>query len=253
MSRDDEALERALRAALAAHVADAVPGPSQAVRRRVWDGLALRRRSRPRGRRLVLALVAVVVLLALATGVGLATGLLNQPIVELPRSVWLQHFAQQHHGSTGKGSAGPGQVTDLAEAQRRAGFHVHTLNGVPGARLTQVTSNVVTYRDGSKEPEVILRYAVGSFTVDVIELGDPNPKQPFEIPALTTPNMRVETIDGAQYLFLDDSQGGVRDVQFKSADGVVFSVNFFGPTVSSRIGPGAADHQLASDVVLHLR
>ncbi len=81
---------------------------------------------------------------------------------------------------------------------------------------------------------------------------DPNPAAPFEIPAPLLPTMTVETIGGADYLFESDEAGLVRDVQFKTTDGVLLSVNFFGPTEPETTEPGGVDHRLAVAVVGHL-
>jgi hypothetical protein len=87
--------------------------------------------------RKILALVAAATALAVAAGAALATGVLNREIVQVPPSEWLQHFQEQHHGSAGKGAAAPpGEAATVADAQRRVGFRVHTLNGVAGADLT---------------------------------------------------------------------------------------------------------------------
>ena len=250
MSSEDQALEQLLRSALAEDAARAIPGPSSEVRRRVRAGME-RRRRRP-GRRLVLALVAVAAALALATGVAVATGVVNQRIVEVPRDVWLQHFAQQHHGTTGKGSAQPLQPASVAEAQRRAGCHVHTLNGLQGAELTSSYSTTVVFRDGSVEPEVELEYRVGDVRVIIVEVRDPNPGTPLEVPGVLRPPSHIETIGGSQYLFGEASNGQVFYVQFKTTDGIVFSVNFYGPPSASAGGPGPVDHDLAANVVRHI-
>ena len=118
MTRADDGMEPVLRAALEEYTAQGVPGPSAAVREKVRAGLASGAgRRRRRGRRLVLALVAVAVAIALATGVAIATGVLTQPIVQVPASVFREHFQAQHHGSTGKGSVGPG-VGQVGEVPR---------------------------------------------------------------------------------------------------------------------------------------
>lgn len=252
MRHEDDAMDAVLRAALEAHTARAVPGPSAAVRERVRAGLEPRAGRRlPRGRRLVLGIVAVAIALALATGVAIAAGVLNQPIVQVPADVFRQHFQQQHHGTAGKGSVGPGQTASIDEAGRRAGFRVRTLKGVDGAELTQVTVSSVTFRDGSREPEVEVDYRVGDVTVSATQVKDPRPNAPFEVPSLA-PNMRLETIDGAQYLFILDATGAVRAVQYKTADGIVLSVNFFGPPYPGTTGPGGADPKFAEDVIRHL-
>lgn len=243
----DGGMDQVLRAALDAYTARAVPGRSAAVRERVHAGLAPRRR----GRRLALALVAVAVALALATGVAIAAGVLNQPIVQVPADVFRQHFQEQHHGTAGKGAAGPGQPATIDEAGRRAGFRVRTLRGMEGAELKGVTVTNVTFRDGSREPEVEVDYQVGGVTVSATQVKDAHPGAPFEVPSLA-PNMRVETIDGAQYLFIRDTNGAVRAVQYKTGDGIVLSVNFFGPPYPGTAGPGGVDDQLAMDVIRHL-
>jgi len=252
MRHEEDGMDAVLRAALEAHTARAVPGPSAAVRERVRAGLEPRARRRPRGRRLVLGIVAVAVALALATGVAIAAGVLNQPIVQVPADVFRQHFQEQHHGTAGKGTTGPGtQTGSVDEAGRRAGFRVRTLRGVDGAELTQVTVSSVTFRDGSREPEVEVDYRVGDVTVSATQAKDPQPNAPFEVPSLA-PNMRVQTIDGAQYLFILDATGAVRAVQYKTADGIVLSVNFFGPPYPGTTGPGGADPNFAEDVIRHL-
>ena len=252
MRRTEDGFESLLRSAMLEYAVQGVPGPSEAARRKVLAGLAGARRRRRHGRRLVLALVAAAVVVAIATGAALATGVLNtRDIVQVPADVWQQHFQQQHHGDAAKGTAGPGQAGTLAEAQRRAGFHVHTLQGMAEAQLTGVTSSTVTFRDGSKEPEVVVDYRLGDAIISVIEVKDPNPTAPFEIP--NAPPGAVRTIGGEQYLFGTDSAGEVRYVQFKTTDGIVFSVNFFGPPdASSSVGPGGVDPQVATDVVRHL-
>lgn len=253
MRHMDDAMDSLLRTALAEYAAAGVPGRSAAVGRRVHARVAAGAgRRRTPGRRVVLALVAAAVALALATGVALAaTGAFKtQRIVQVPAALWQQHFAEQHHGVSGKGSAGPAQEATLAEAQRQAGFRIHTLDGL-GARLTRVTYSTVTFRDGSQEPEVVVDYAVGDVTVSLVELKDPNPSAPYEIP-----NARpgaVRTINGAQYLFGTDPDGRVRYIQFKTPDGIVFSVNFYGPPYPDNTGPGGVDPQLATNVISHIR
>jgi hypothetical protein len=253
VSREDEAMDRLLRTALTDDAADAVPGPSEPFRRRVRGALpAARRRRRSGMRRLALAVLVAVLALAIATGIAVATGVLDQRIVEVPSDVFMEHFRQQHHGSGEKGSLAPDQPASLAEAERQAGFRARTLNGVSGARLTGAAWSAVTYRDGLREPAIDLQYRVGSVTVSITEIRDPNPHAPFEIPATGLPTMRVETIAGAQYLFITDDRGYVRDIQLKTADGIVISVNFFGPAYPGTTGPGGVDRQLATDLVGHL-
>jgi hypothetical protein len=117
MRRTEDGFESLLRSAMLEYAVQAVPGPSEAARRKVLAGLAGARRRRRHGRRLVLALVAAAVALAIATGAALATGVLhNRDIVQLPGDVWRQHFQQQHHGDAAKGTAGPGQAGTLVEA-----------------------------------------------------------------------------------------------------------------------------------------
>jgi len=210
-----------------------------------------RARLRLRGKLLALA-IAVIALVA-ATVVAFATGVVHLPtraIVQKPAAAWQQDFSQQHHGTTGKGSAGPAQGGTLADVQRQAGFHVHTLSGVAGAELTNATWSTVTFRDGSTEPEVVLEYRVGDFILGVVELKDKNPAAPYEVP--TVQHGYVQTIDGAQYLFATDGTGSVTDVQFKATDGVIFSVNFYGPRYPNASGPGGASRQFATNVVLQL-
>jgi hypothetical protein len=138
----------------------------------------------------------------------------------------------------------------LAEAERRAGFRVHTLRGVAGAELTRVTTATVTFRDGSQEPQVVVDYRLGDVTISIVELKDPNPAAPYEIPGGSPSAIR--TIDGARYLFGTDPDGEVRYIQFKRTDGIVFSVNFYGPTQPGSNGPGAVDPQLATNVIRHI-
>lgn len=210
-------------------------------------------RARLRLRGKLLALVVAVIALLAATAVALATGVVHLPtraIVQEPAAVWRQNFAQQHHGTTGKGSAGPSQEGTVAEVQQQAGFRVHTLKGVTGAEVTRATWSTVTFKDGSAEPEVVLDYRMGDFIVAVVELKDANPATPYEVP--TAQRSFVQTIDGAQYLFATDGTGSVVYVQFKTTDGVIFSVNFFGPPYPNGVGPGGADRQFATNVVLHL-
>jgi hypothetical protein len=253
VSSEDEAMEEMIRSALIEHVSEGIPGPSHEVRRRVRAGMALRARSgRRRMVRVVLVVVAVAATIAIATGIAVATGVLNQPIVHVPADVWLKHFSEQHHGTTGKGSGQPGRPTTVTDAERRAGFHVRTLNGVAGAELTGVTSTTVTYRDGSNEPEVELTYVVGTVTVSAVEVRDPSPRTPLEVPGTLIPPSHVETIGGAQYLLGEDQTGHVRYIQFKTTDEVVFSVNFFGLPYPGTTGPGGVDPKMAVDVVRHL-
>jgi hypothetical protein len=250
VTHENDGLESILRSALAEHTALGVPGRSAAVSEQVRAGLASAAgRRRHRGRRLGLALVVVAVVLAIAAGAALATGVLNRDIIPVPVSVWQQHFQQQHHGTTGKGSAAPGQPATLAEAQRRAGFRVHTLKGVTGAELTRVTATTVTFRDGSQEPEVTVDYQLGDVAISIIEVKDPNPTAPFEVPGVAPSAIR--TIDGAQYLFGTDSAGQVTYVQFKTTDGIVFSVNFYGPSYGPS-GKGSIDPRFATDVIRHI-
>jgi hypothetical protein len=62
----------------------------------------------------------------------------------------------------------------------------------------------------------------------------------------------VETIGGAQYLIPEDPDGTVHFVQFKTVDGIDFSVNFFGPPAPGAIGPSRVSHQFAVEIVQHL-
>jgi hypothetical protein len=252
VTHEHDGLEPMLRAALDDYASHGIRGRRPAVRDRVLAGATPRARRSRRVRRVVLALAVVAALLALATGAAIAAGVLTQPIVQVPVEVWQQHFAQEHHGSTGKGTIQPAQVSGLAEAERRAGFHVRTLQGVDGAELVQVTSGSVVFQDGSREPEVDLEYQVGDTRVSVTETRDPHPNTPLEVPGLA-PNMHIETIGGSQYLFQLDTYdpAEVRDVQFKTTDGVVFSVNFFGPHHPDNPsgGPGGVDHAFAVGAV----
>jgi len=215
----------------------------------------LRRLVRPRrhlNRRLFLAVLAAAVALAMATGAAFAAGLLTtRPISEVPAAIFQQHFQQQHHGTTGKGSAGPGETGTLAGAQQRAGFQARTLKGIPGVKLNRVTSNTITFRDGSREPMIELDYELGDVRVIATEIKDPHPDAPFEVPILS-PNMRIERIDDSQYLVIADETGKVRDIQFKTSEGIVFSVNFFGPPYPNTVGPGGVDVEFARNVIRHL-
>jgi len=117
--------------------------------------------------------------------------------------------------------------------------------------VTKVTWTTVTYPDGLREPQVVVDYRVGDYIVAVVELKDPNPSAPYEVPG--APRLAVQTIDGSQYLFGSDSEGRVVYVQFKTVDGIVFSVNFYGPPYPpDTTGPGGADRQFATDIVRHL-
>lgn len=64
--------------------------------------------------------------------------------------------------------------------------------------------------------------------------------------------MRIDRIDDSEYLVIADETGKVRDIQFKTSDGIVFSVNFFGPPYSNTVGPGGVDVEFARNVIRHL-
>src|SRR5262245_64442132 len=102
MSRQDELLDDLLRAALAEDVVEAIPGPGSGVLRHVRERIASAARRRRRRRRVVLAIAAAAAALALVTSAAFATGVirLNQPLVVVPQPVWMQHFQEEHHGTT---------------------------------------------------------------------------------------------------------------------------------------------------------
>ncbi len=254
MTLDERRLDSVLRATLAPDVQERVPHADASVLRAVRAKVARDggRRGAPRhGRRLVWVLVAAVVALLLAAGSGLAAAVMTQRIELVAPGVWQQRFASEHGGQTGKGAEQGAQETTLAEAQQRAGFHVRVLGGVTGARLMAVRSATVAYPDGKHYPSVDLEYSVGEVRVIVTEILDPDPKAPFTIPNQLTPTTHVVTIDGSQYLFIADARGKVRDVQFKTTDGVVISINFFAP-VASGGAPDGVDAKFAQDVVRHV-
>jgi hypothetical protein len=96
-----------------------------------------------------------------------------------------------------------------------------------------------------------LDYELGNVKVSATEIKDPHPDASFEVPSLSR-NMRIERIDDSQYLIIGDDTGKVRVMQFKTSDGIVFSVNFFGPPYPNTKGPGGVDIEFARNVIRHL-
>jgi hypothetical protein len=147
----------------------------------------------------------------------------------------------------GKGTLGALHVTTLAAARQAAGFDVRTLNGMAGAQLESVSVGTVTFAIAggpSAQPEVELRYALGSTEITVTEVRDP-----FSLSASLRNTAEVFTAGGADYFFLP-ATGDVHAAETQGADGVTLVVNFFAHPAGATVG--GLDRQTAYDLIQHL-